>query len=69
MIVGAVVYPQLRRWAVLVPGIYFASIVWVSVLVPNSTTTSELLLGAMLIVGMIVRPRGLLGTMPKEMPR
>lgn len=68
-IVAVVIYPRLRRLWLLVPGLYFAAFAWVTVLVPNSNTTSELLLGGMLIVVMTLRPRGLLGTMPKEIAK
>lgn len=68
-IVAVVIYPRLRRLWLLVPGVYLAAFAWVTVLVPNSSTTSELLLGGMLIVVMTLRPRGLLGTMPREVAR
>ncbi|HTX00528.1 MAG TPA: branched-chain amino acid ABC transporter permease [Acidimicrobiales bacterium] len=68
VIVTGVCYPRLRRLPLLVPALYLAAFVWETTLVPNPSTTSDLLLGGLLIVVMILRPRGLLGTMPKEVP-
>ncbi len=53
------------RWVklALLPGVlYLATLAWENLLVPESTTTRLLLLGALLIVLMAGRPQGLLGT-------
>jgi branched-chain amino acid transport system permease protein len=49
------------RIAVLVPTIYLASFVWENVLAVDPTVTRYILLGALLVVVMIVRPNGLIG--------
>ena len=41
--------------------IYLAALAWENLLVPESTTTRLMLLGALLVVLMIERPQGLLG--------
>lgn len=61
----ALVVFQWPRWvklALLPPVIYLATLAWENLLVPESTTTRLLLLGALLIVLMAGRPQGLLGT-------
>jgi ABC-type branched-subunit amino acid transport system permease subunit len=46
----------------LIPMLYLAACVWENVLAPNPPATRLLLLGALLVVLMNVRPQGLLGT-------
>jgi ABC-type branched-subunit amino acid transport system permease subunit len=50
------------RYVVLVPTIWLAAFVWEARLIEESPTTRPLLLGVILIVLMIARPQGLLGT-------
>ncbi len=45
----------------LVPTLYLAAFVWENVLLPQPDTTRYIVLGAMLIALMIMRPNGLLG--------
>jgi branched-chain amino acid transport system permease protein len=49
------------RLAVLVPTVYLATFVWENVLALQPEVTRYILLGALLVVVMIVRPNGLLG--------
>ena len=56
------------RTVMLVPTIYLASFVWETVLVVNQAVTRQLMIGAILIVMMIARPQGLLGTRRVETP-
>jgi hypothetical protein len=49
------------RFALLVPTLYLAAFVWENVLLPQPDTTRYIVLGAMLIALMIIRPNGLLG--------
>ena len=46
----------------LIPTLYLAAFVWENVLVPQPSVTRLIILGALLIVLMIARPQGLLGT-------
>jgi hypothetical protein len=51
------------RWALLVPTLWLAALVWETRLVEEGTgPTRFLLLGAILVVLMAARPQGLLGT-------
>ena len=51
------------RWALLVPTLWLAALVWETRLVEEGTgPTRFLLLGAILVVLMAARPEGLLGT-------
>ena len=50
------------RTVFLVPTLYLAAFVWENVLVPQPAVTRLIILGALLIVLMIARPQGLLGT-------
>jgi ABC-type branched-subunit amino acid transport system permease subunit len=50
------------RTVFLVPTLYLAAFVWENVLVPQPSVTRLIILGALLIVLMIARPQGLLGT-------
>ena len=54
--------PGIWRVLALIPTLYLAACVWENVLAPNPPATRLLLLGAMLVVLMNVRPQGLLGT-------
>jgi ABC-type branched-subunit amino acid transport system permease subunit len=49
------------RLAVLVPTLYLATFVWENVLAVQPEVTRYILLGALLVVVMIVRPNGLIG--------
>jgi branched-chain amino acid transport system permease protein len=49
------------RLVVLVPTLYLAAFVWENVLLPQPDTTRYIVLGAMLIALMIMRPNGLFG--------
>jgi branched-chain amino acid transport system permease protein len=49
------------RLIVLVPTLYLAAFVWENVLLPQPDTTRYIVLGAMLIALMIMRPNGLFG--------
>ena len=65
LIVGVLVLIRLRgraRTIMLVPMLYLAAFVWENRLVDEPSITRQLLLGALLIVVMISRPQGLLGT-------
>ena len=50
------------RKALLIPLIYLAAFVWENELVLNPSVTALILLGALLVALMVVRPSGLLGT-------
>ena len=52
---------RLDALAVLVPTLYLAAFVWENVLAVQPEATRYILLGALLVVVMIVRPNGLLG--------
>ncbi len=56
------------RMILLVPTLYLASFVWETVLSANPAVTRQLMIGAILIVMMIARPQGLLGTRRVEAP-
>ena len=49
------------RWLVLVPTLYLAAFVWENVMSLQPDVTRFVLLGAMLVAVMVVRPSGLLG--------
>jgi ABC-type branched-subunit amino acid transport system permease subunit len=67
LLVFAIVRAPLRyRPFVLVPTIYVAACCWESRLVVNPSITAQILIGAILIATMTVRPQGLLGTMRVE---
>jgi ABC-type branched-subunit amino acid transport system permease subunit len=57
-----------ERWRpyVLVPTIWVAACCWESRLVVNPAITAQILIGAILIATMTIRPQGLLGTMRVE---
>jgi hypothetical protein len=64
LITLALVLTLLSGWvrlAVLVPTLYLAAFVWENVMLVHPESTRFILLGAMLISLMIVRPAGLLG--------
>jgi branched-chain amino acid transport system permease protein len=52
---------DLPRYILLVPTLYLAAFVWENVLLPQPDTTRYIVLGAMLIALMIMRPNGLFG--------
>jgi ABC-type branched-subunit amino acid transport system permease subunit len=49
------------RIILLIPTLYLAAFVWENLMVPNPSPTRYIVLGALLVVLMIVRPNGLLG--------
>jgi ABC-type branched-subunit amino acid transport system permease subunit len=51
----------LPRLVLLVPTLYLAAFVWENILLPNPDTTRYIVLGALLIGLMIMRPNGLFG--------
>ena len=64
MIVSAVVVVQLhgiRRLIAIVPTVYIAACCWEAKLITDPTVTTQIMLGAILIVTMAARPQGLLG--------
>ncbi len=56
------------RWRpyLLVPTIYVAACCWESRLIVNPSITAQILIGAILIATMTIRPQGLLGTLRVE---
>ncbi len=65
LIVSVVALTRVRGRALdlaLVPVIYLAAFVWENRLVAEASVTRQLILGAVLVVMMIARPHGLLGT-------
>jgi ABC-type branched-subunit amino acid transport system permease subunit len=64
LVVALLALTVLRGWArvaLLVPTLYLAAFVWENVMLPKPEPTRYIVLGALLIVLMIVRPNGLLG--------
>ena len=64
MLVAILLVSQVRGWyriALLPPTIYLSAFVWENLMIPNPGPTRYIVLGALLIVLMIVRPNGLLG--------
>ena len=57
-----------ERWRpfVLVPTIWVAACCWESRLIVNPAITAQIMIGAILIATMTIRPQGLLGTMRVE---
>ena len=51
-----------RRLLVVVPTVYIAACCWESKLIVNPAVTTQIMIGAVLIVTMAARPQGLLGT-------
>ena len=49
------------RIALLVPTLYLAAFVWENVMLPKPEPTRYVVLGAILVATMVVRPKGLLG--------
>ncbi|MQA74831.1 MAG: ABC transporter ATP-binding protein [Solirubrobacterales bacterium] len=69
LVAAIILFTQVRertRTLLLVPVIYLAAFVWEARLVQEPSVTRQLLLGALLVVVMISRPRGLLGSERKE---
>jgi hypothetical protein len=56
------------RTILLVPALYLASVVWETALAAQPAVTRQIMLGAILIVTMVARPQGLLGTRRVETP-
>ncbi len=64
IIVAVVVVVQLRgirRLIAIVPAVYIAACCWEAKLITDPTVTTQIMLGAILIVTMAARPQGLLG--------
>ena len=64
LIVAVLAVTQLRGWvrlALLPPTLYLAAFVWENLMVPNPGPTRYIVLGALLVILMVVRPNGLLG--------
>jgi ABC-type branched-subunit amino acid transport system permease subunit len=59
---GLTLLSPAARTVALVPVLYLAAYVWENLLVAQPSITRQLLLGAILVVMMNVRPQGLLGT-------
>jgi branched-chain amino acid transport system permease protein len=57
----------IRRLLVVVPTVYIAACCWESRLIVNPSITTQIMIGAILIVAMAARPNGLLGTRRIEM--
>jgi ABC-type branched-subunit amino acid transport system permease subunit len=49
------------RFVLMIPTLYLAAFVWENVLLPQPDTTRYIVLGAMLIALMVLRPNGLFG--------
>ena len=65
LVICAVLVLRTRGWLrqlVVVPTIYLAACVWETILLANVAATRLVLLGALLVVMMMARPQGLLGT-------
>ncbi|MGZ8707210.1 MAG: branched-chain amino acid ABC transporter permease, partial [Gaiellaceae bacterium] len=65
LVIGVIALIRVKgraRTIMLVPMLYLAAFVWETRLVPEPSITRQLLLGALLVVMMISRPHGLLGT-------
>jgi ABC-type branched-subunit amino acid transport system permease subunit len=50
-----------RRLLLIIPTVYIAACCWESRLIVNPAITTQLMIGAVLIVTMAARPNGLLG--------
>ena len=71
LVVMLIVLVQVKgvwRTVLMVPTIYLAAFVWETRLVVEPAITRQLMIGAILIVMMIARPQGLLGTRRVETP-
>jgi ABC-type branched-subunit amino acid transport system permease subunit len=65
VIVGLLVMLRLhgiRRLLLVIPMVYIAACCWESRLIVNPAITTQIMLGAILIVAMVARPNGLLGS-------
>ena len=51
-----------RRLLAVIPTVYIAACCWESRLIVNPSITTQIMIGAILIVTMAARPQGLLGT-------
>jgi ABC-type branched-subunit amino acid transport system permease subunit len=61
LVLASTVVAGWKRWALLVPAIWGAALVWETDLVNQAATTRYLFLGVILIVLMATRPAGLFG--------
>ena len=65
LIAAVLVLTRLHGWwrtAALPPTIYLAMFVWENLLMDQPSVTRLIVFGALLVVLMVVRPQGLLGT-------
>jgi ABC-type branched-subunit amino acid transport system permease subunit len=65
-VVALVRLQGVRRLALIVPTVYTAACCWEARLIVNPSITTQIMLGAILIVTMAARPNGLLGTRQVE---
>jgi ABC-type branched-subunit amino acid transport system permease subunit len=68
LLIALVQVKGIWRTILLVPTLYVASFAWETVLAANPSVTRQIMIGAILIVMMIARPQGLLGTRRVEVP-
>ena len=61
-VIGLVRIQGTRRLLVIVPTVYMAACCWEARLIVNPSITTQIMIGAILIVTMAARPNGLLGT-------
>jgi ABC-type branched-subunit amino acid transport system permease subunit len=61
IVLGLTMLQGIPRLVLLVPTLYLAAFVWENVLLPQPDTTRYIVLGALLIALMIMRPNGLFG--------
>jgi len=69
LVVALILIVRLRGWrqfALIVPTVYLAACCWESRLIVDTGITAQIVLGAILVVTMAVRPQGLLGTFRLE---
>ena len=59
----------IRRLLAVIPTIYIAACCWESRLIVNPAITTQIMIGAILILTMAARPKGLLGSHRVELLR
>ena len=57
----------IRRLLLVIPTVYVAACCWESRLIVNPSITTQIMIGAVLIVTMAARPNGLLGSRRVEL--
>jgi ABC-type branched-subunit amino acid transport system permease subunit len=67
LLIAIVRLEGVRRLLVVIPTVYIAACCWESRLIVNPSITTQIMIGAILIVAMAARPNGLLGTRRIEM--